>query len=202
VQGKAPLLVLLHGNDGNTYWMDRIWGAAAELRGVITLVLRCPAAGGFGDPSWWRWHQGKSYDAAWLRARMGEVARELPVDPARVFASGYSGGASFLSAYIREDPALFSAVAFVAGGAPPPPECMSRKTPASFLVGSRDTMLVSHVRPLHDALAQCGHEVKWDERAEVTHEAILWHVERGGAEGIVDWLLGRAGAGGGVDGGL
>ncbi len=196
------MLVLLHGNDGNTYWLDRIWGLAAERRGVITLVLRCPAAGGFGDPSWWRWHQGKDYDAAWLRARMREVERELPVDPSRIFASGYSGGASFLSAYMREDPALFSAVAFVAGGAPPPPECMSRKTPACFLIGSRDTMLVSHVRPLHDALEKCGHEVKWDERADVTHEAILWHVERGGAEGILDWLLGRAATQGGADGGL
>lgn len=182
-----PLLVMFHGNDGNTHWMDRIWHDPVARHGMIELVLKCP---GYGFPSWWRWHESAQHDPGWLRARLGEVAREVPIDMTRVYGTGYSGGASYLSAYITSDPSLFAAVSLVAGGVPAR-ACPTRAVPAHVLVGSVDTMLTSNVIPFREAWTRCGGEVEWDERAGVTHEGILWNVERGGAEAIVGWLLGK-----------
>jgi poly(3-hydroxybutyrate) depolymerase len=186
----APMLVVLHGDDGNTSWMDWLWHGAAERRGVVLMVLRCPGAGGYGDPSWARWLRSAAHDPAWLGARIDQVARQEAIDPSRVYASGYSSGASYLSWYVPEQPRRFAAVSLVAGGTHYNRACPACGTPTHFLVGGLDTMLASDIQPLRAHWGQCGgREIVWDVRDGMTHEGILWVVERGGADAIVSWML-------------
>jgi poly(3-hydroxybutyrate) depolymerase len=186
----APLLVVLHGDDGNTSWMDWIWHHATNQHNAVLLILRCPGAGGYGAPSWVRWLRSANHDPAWLAARIHDVEAHESIDSARIYASGYSSGGSYLSWYLTHAPPLFAAVSQVAGGTRQGTACPTCKTPLRFLVGSLDTMLASDIAPLRDWYQSCGgHEIVWDQREAMTHEGILWVVERGGADAILSWML-------------
>jgi poly(3-hydroxybutyrate) depolymerase len=186
------LLVVLHGDDGNTSWMEWIWHRTTDNNGVVLVLLRCPGAGGYGDPSWSRWQRSGHYDAGWLAARIGDVTAAHPIEARRIYAAGYSSGATYLSRATTEQPQRFAALSLVAGGTRPVPSCPACKLPVRFLVGSLDTMLKSDVAPLRDWYEACGgHEVVWQERVGMTHEGILWDLEHGEADAVMKWMLGH-----------
>jgi MYXO-CTERM domain-containing protein len=188
----APLLVALHGDGGGVRPLVRAWKRACAEAGVILLAPRCPRALGCTAGSWWQWLDTAGHDPAWLGAQIDAVTARFPVDPRRVWATGYSGGATYLGWYVPSFPTRFAAVAHVAGGVRYGGACPACKLPVLFVLGATDPMIVPYTRPLHDWYASCGeHEIVWETLRGVTHESILTTLEAGRAQQILGWLGAR-----------
>ncbi len=202
--GPRPLLVALHGDGGGVRPLVRAWKAAADAAGTILLAPRCPRELGCKAGSFWQWYDSSGHDPAWLGAQIDAVAARFPIDPRRVYATGYSGGATYLGWYAPTHATRFAAVAHVAGGAPYRPPCPACKVPVLFVLGALDPMIRPYARPLRDWYESCGgHEIAWETLPGVTHESILQVLEGGRARQILAWLLARpaACAGGALDAG-
>jgi predicted esterase len=193
--GPLPLLVALHGDGGGVRPLVRAWRRAAEKAGVILLAPRCPRDLGCTAGSWWQWLTTSGHDPAWLGAQIDAIEARFPVDRARVFATGYSGGATYLGWYVPWHPERFGAIAHVAGGARYGGPCPACKVPVLFVLGATDPMIGPYTRPLHEWYALCGgHENVWEILPGVTHESILATLEQGRAKEILAWLLARPAA--------
>lgn len=118
--GPAPLLLALHGGGGNAAQFER-WTRFSALADQAGFLVAYPE--GIGH----NWNDGrqdvqarafqeKVDDVAFLRAVVDDVARQHPVDRARVYATGVSNG-GFMSARLGiEAPDLVAAIAPVVGG--------------------------------------------------------------------------------------
>ena len=188
--GPRPLLIALHGDGGGVRALVRAWRAAAAAAGVVLLAPRCPRELGCTAGSWWQWYDSSGHDPAWLGAQIDAVTARFAVDPRRVFATGYSGGATYLGWYAPAHAARFAAVAHVAGGAAYRPPCPACKVPVLFVLGAADPMIGPYTRPLRDWYEACGgHEIVWETLPGVTHEGILQVLEAGRSRQILGWLL-------------
>ncbi len=193
--GPAPLLIALHGDGGNVRPLVRAWQAAAASAGVVLLAPRCPRELGCTSGSWWQWLDTAGHDPAWLGAQIDAVAARFPVDPRRTYATGYSGGATYLGWYAPLHAARFAAIAHVAGGASYRQACPACKVPVLFVLGATDPMIGPYTRPLHDYYRTCGgHETSWETLPGVTHDSILQSLQAGKAREILGWLLARPAA--------
>lgn len=193
--GPRPLLVALHGDGGAMLPLVRAWRDACDAAGVILLAPRCPRELGCTTQSYWQWLAGRGHDDAWLGGLVDAVAARHDVDPARVFATGYSGGATYLGWYVPKHPRRFAAVAHVAGGAPLGGACPTCKVPVLFTIGATDPMIEPYTAPLRRYYEACGgHEITWQVLPGVTHESILGHLQAGRAKEILAWLLARPAA--------
>jgi predicted esterase len=193
--GPRPLLVALHGDGGGAKKLFQSWKAACDAAGVILVAPRCPVDAGCPAGSFWQWYFSARHDPAWLGAQIDAVTARYPVDPARIYATGYSGGATYLGYYGPLNPKRFAAIAHVAGGKPFDVPCPSCKLPVLFVIGSTDPMVTPYTRPLRDYYQACGgHEVVWEALPGVTHEGILDVLRAGRSKSILDWLLARPAA--------
>jgi predicted esterase len=190
--GPRPLLVALHGDGGSVRAVVRAWKSAAAREGVILLAPECPRDLGCTAGSYWQWKASSGHDPKWLGAQIDAVAARFPVDPKRVFATGYSGGATYLGWYAPVNADRLAAVAHIAGGMPYRPSCPACKTPVLFVLGASDPMIGPYTRPLREWYEACGgHEIVWETLPGVTHESILQVLEGGRAKQILGWLLAR-----------
>lgn len=190
-----PLLVALHGDGGGVRQLVRAWKQAAADAGVLLLAPRCPQELGCPAGSFWRWYASAGHEPSWLGAQIDAVAARFPVDSRRLYATGYSGGATYLGWYAPTHATRFAAVAHVAGGAAYRPPCPTCKLPVLFVLGASDPMLGPYTRPLRDWYEACGgHEISWETLPGVTHEGILRVLEEGRARRILAWLLDRPAA--------
>jgi poly(3-hydroxybutyrate) depolymerase len=184
-----PLLVVLHGDLGDVARMTRTWSKAAEQAQVVLASLACPKDRGC-NASWWRWYLGARHDDAWLGAQIDAIAGGVPVDRRRIYAAGYSGGASYLGYYVPTHPERFAAVCYAAGGVRFVSECSACKTPVEFLIGSSDPMLKLYVETLHRWYEGCGgHAIEWQVLPGVSHEGLVDVLAAGKAAQVVSWML-------------
>jgi predicted esterase len=184
--------VALHGDGGGVRRLVRSFQAAADEAGVILLAPLCPRALGCTAGSFWKWLDTSGHDPAWLGAQIDAVTVRFSIDPRRIYAAGYSGGATYLGWYAPAHADRFAAVAHVAGGAAYRPPCPACKVPVLFLLGTTDPMIGPYTRPLRDWYASCeGHEISWETLPGVTHESILDVLSAGRARQILGWLLAR-----------
>ncbi|APR76380.1 Hypothetical protein A7982_01727 [Minicystis rosea] len=194
-EGPRPLLVALHGDGGAMVPLVRAFQAACDEAGVILLAPRCPREDGCAAGSYWQWLQDARHDERWLGSLIDAVAARWLIDPARVYAAGYSGGATYLGWYVPTHPLRFAAVAHIAGGAPYGRACPACKVPVLFTIGSVDPMIVPYTAPLRAYYDECGgHEVVWQSLPGVTHEGILGTLQAGRAKQVLQWLLARPAA--------
>lgn len=194
--GPRPLLVALHGDaNGDPSAAAKVLRAlrpASEKAGVILLVLRCPIEKGCRTGSFWRWRSTGEHDPGWVGAQIDAVTASLPVDAARVYAAGYSGGATYLGWYVPTYPERFAAVVYIAGGVPWGTPCPRCPVHVLFTLGAGDPMLVPYTRPLRDYYEGCGgNEVVWETLPGVSHEGILGLVQGGKGDSLLAWLLGH-----------
>jgi MYXO-CTERM domain-containing protein len=190
---ERPLLVALHGDGGGASKLFQAWKAACDAAGVILMAPRCPTdVGCSAASSWWQWYFTSRHDPAWLGAQVDAVTARFPVDPARIYATGYSGGATYLGYYVPQNPQRFAAVAHVAGGKPFSLPCPACKLPVLFVIGATDPMITPFTRPLREYYDACGgHEVVWEALRGVTHEGIVDVLRAGRSKSILSWLLAR-----------
>jgi polyhydroxybutyrate depolymerase len=113
-----PLVLVLHG------WRGRAVGIERRTRGTFDkladrdgAIVAYPEA--LGDP---RWNDGWPTDAApapddvgFLAALIDALAVEFGIDRRRVYAAGFSNGASMVYRLACERPELFAAVAPISG---------------------------------------------------------------------------------------
>jgi MYXO-CTERM domain-containing protein len=180
--GAAPLLVLLHGDGGESpLRLVEAWERFAAPRGIALLALACPRDLGCHG-SWWQWDG----DPAWLAARVEAARAHARIDPARVALVGWSGGASYLGRRLEDLGPTFSAVVFHGGGIPPAGSCAARPLPTYFLVGDGNPLHHLAMR-LRDDAARCGHEVTWDLIPRADH-AGEWKAQAARAEAVLAWV--------------
>jgi poly(3-hydroxybutyrate) depolymerase len=180
----APLVVLLHGDEGGPSMIATRFRAPVLSRGFLLLTPKCPRDRGCTTGSYWRWDA----EPSWLTTLVDDVGRAHPLDRSRVFLVGWSGGSSYLG---RVAPRLhgFSALALVGGGLPPAeaPTCAACALPAYFLQGDRNP-LHSLAVEARDALGACGSAIEWDLLAGRDHGGELSALTPAKIGTMLDWM--------------
>ena len=170
--GALPLLVALHGDSHDAREMVAAWSAVTK--DAILFAPTCPKDLHCPGGSWWRWYQSADHDPAWLTTQIAAVRAKYPVDPARIYATGYSGGSSYLGYYVPQHSADFAAVAYVSGGYPYSETCASCKLPVRVVIGAADGMLDPYVKPLLRFYETCGgHDVTQRIVPNLGHQGML-----------------------------
>ena len=151
-----PLLIALHGDEGDPSYIRSVWDPVGEQLGAIVLSPECPRALGCAG-SWWGWLQSATYDDAWLGQQVDQVEASYHVDRTREYLTGWSGGADFLGWYALAHADRFAAAAFVVGGVPYYQQCPAKPLPAYFLMGSNDFRYASgQPGQVQGILSACG----------------------------------------------
>ncbi|MBX3220708.1 MAG: hypothetical protein KF795_09325 [Labilithrix sp.] len=110
---KYPLVMVLHGSPGTAESMRGAFPFEPTSKGAAIVVY--PNALG---QDWDLYGLNPNVDMEYLKALVGEIAKTLPVDEARVFGTGWSGGGFFVSQTACRFGGVFRAIAIHAGGAP------------------------------------------------------------------------------------
>ncbi|GAB3459522.1 PHB depolymerase family esterase [Kineococcus endophyticus] len=141
VPGRAPLVVALHGLDGEAGAFARGTGlaAAASEAGVALVVPR--AAGR-------AWNDGRlgpdgPDDAAFVRAVVAQLVAEGAVHPGRVVVSGFSNGAGMAMVLAARHPLDWAGAVAVSGELLAGPGA-TRPLPAAVRGGAGPPVWVSH----------------------------------------------------------
>jgi poly(3-hydroxybutyrate) depolymerase len=152
----APLLVLLHGSYGSGAAMVSWWSSIAEQEGI---VLVGPDA---REREAW---QLRADGPQFIRALIDAVAAKHPIDRARIYLFGTSGGAVYSLMLSMLESQLFAATAIHAGAWRAPNEFRAvpyakRKIPIAIFIGDKDEYFpLFAVRKTKSALEQAGHPV-------------------------------------------
>lgn len=119
-----PLVLVFHGGGGTAEGMEKLtrFDALAERE---TFFVAYPEAVGRHwndgrEVESFESHREKVDDVAFVEAVIGAIAGEHPIDPARVYATGFSNGAIFVQDLARRLSPRIAAIASVAGGVPEP----------------------------------------------------------------------------------
>ena len=172
----APLVVLFHGAGGSADRVLPLLRAQADARGLVLLVPDSRRQ------SWDIRYGPFDWDAAFLDLALAWTFDRVRVDPARVFAAGFSDGASYaLSLGITNGDLFGGLVAFSPGFLVP---ATRRGKPACFVShGTSDPVLPIErtSRVIVPRLRGDGYDVTYREFAgghtvppEVAAEAVDW----------------------------
>jgi poly(3-hydroxybutyrate) depolymerase len=183
----APLLVVLHGDGGAPKSMLGVWEKPALARGIIVFAPKCPVDDGCTNASWWQW--GK--DPSWLDAQIDAIDKVRPIDRARVWGAGWSGGASWFGWRAPDLVGRFAAVSIDGGGMMPHTTTCDRHCSfdAHFLTGDKNPLhsLVVDLRAWMDGCA--AGEVKWELLPGKDHGGEWVALTKPGkADEILDWF--------------
>lgn len=117
---KVPVVFDFHGSNSNPDGqLNRSsWDKVAEENGFIVVAPQGSLSGKFTGTYAWNVpfvtaQEGGLDEIAFIQQALRTVKEEFCVDPARIYASGYSGGGRMLSAYLCAGRDDFSAVGFV-----------------------------------------------------------------------------------------
>jgi polyhydroxybutyrate depolymerase len=112
---KNALVLILHGRGGRGRFIERraSFDALAEEAGVV--VAYPDALHALWNDGWWP--NAAADDVGFLSALAEELVREFRIDPARVYAAGFSNGAGMVHRLACETD-RFAAIAAVAGDMP------------------------------------------------------------------------------------
>ncbi len=202
-----PLLLVLHGGGGNGEQIRETSGlAAAGLRAGYVVVF--PDGTGPMRGKLLTWNSGGLAvyasehdidDVGFLREVVTDVQKRVPIDPARVFATGHSNGGMMCHRLAREAADVFTGIAVVAGAMN-----FTRadaKSPIAVLMvhGSNDQHVLYEGGTPRAAIGRVG------ERQDASvRMAIDYYLERNGLNGYPEkkadgkvctdtWALGKSG---------
>lgn len=180
-----PLLVVMHGNHEDAATAATRWQDVAVERGYVVLSLHCPRGAGCDDGMWYRWKT----TPAWITEQVRAVIRAMPIDQTKIYAAGWSGGATAIGMHAPVLDEMFAGVVFHGGGQPPltTKECPARALPAYFLVGDANPAHPAAVR-LRDYFERCNQELTWDLLPGAGHGREDEALDRAKAGEILDWL--------------
>ena len=144
--GRVPLVLAFHGHHGNASLMRVTTGldAAADAFGVAVAYPNGTGPfGGWLGLSWnaatccGRAHRRQVDDVAFADSLVARLGRALPVDTARVYATGFSNGGMLALLLACRSARTYDAVADV-GGAMPDTNCRPARPVSVLLVQGTD----------------------------------------------------------------
>jgi N-acetylmuramoyl-L-alanine amidase len=187
-RASRALVVVLHGDDAGASSMVADWRAATRAAHLALFAPQCPRELGC-DGSWWRWLASERYDEHWMDREIAAVRSSLGIE--RVYLAGFSGGATYLSAWAPAHARDFTAIALVSGGATMTDTCPSAPQSALLMIGSDDDMLDQYVRPFAAWFAGCkGTTTTWRIVPQLGHHEMHRALVDGRAKQTIEWLLG------------
>jgi polyhydroxybutyrate depolymerase len=112
LKGRVPLLITMHAltQSGSTHEAESGWSPFADAHRFIVAYPD-------GLANSWDFQEG-SYDVAFLRSVAADIASRWCIDPARMYASGYSDGAHMAQRLACDAEDVFASVTEYAGGSP------------------------------------------------------------------------------------
>lgn len=152
----VPLVLILHGAGGTATWTlgETGWAATADRDGFLALLPEGTRAdpnrppGFLNNPQVWndgspRARLGRPGvdDVGFLAAVLDQVQAHYAVDPAQVFATGFSNGAGMVFRLAAELSPRLAAIAPVAGHWWLPDRRPTRPMPTLYLVGDADPLV-------------------------------------------------------------
>jgi len=157
VSDPAPLVFFLHGGGGSAegVWAQehgRSWRSLADENGFVLVVPEGRADPDNTDAHHWndcRTDVGSEAvrsevdDVGFLVGLIDEVAKTVPIDPDRVYATGASNGGMMTYRLAIEAGDRFAAVAAVIANLPDPSECTASPRPIPILImnGTDDPLM-------------------------------------------------------------
>lgn len=154
-EGPKPLVLLLHGAGGNARNALQAyrWDRMADREGfVVAAAQGLPARPGgsanlMTNPNVWndgseRFSAARRQidDVAFLVAVLDDAARRTPIDPMRVYVTGFSNGAAMTFLVASRIPGRFAAAAPVSSHWWQPVPQLARGVPLLFIVGDSDPL--------------------------------------------------------------
>lgn len=141
-----PLLLVLHGAGGNAAKAERATGLTqlADADGFIVAYPNGTHATGVAGEFAWnagtccaRPKKKNIDDVAFIMAAISDIQAQLPVDPDRIYVSGFSNGGMLSYRLACERPGFFAGVAVVSG-ALNVPGCAATATSVIMIHGTAD----------------------------------------------------------------
>lgn len=118
-----------------------------------------------------------------------ELPAELPIDPRRLYITGYSMGAFGVWIGIGRHPELFAAAIPIAGGGDPVQAAAASAAVWAFHGDADPVVPVDRTREMVEAVRQGGGNVRYNELPGVDHGAYGAALT---TPGLVDWLFEQA----------
>ena len=152
----SPVVLFLHGMGATASWADEEtgWSQLAVRKGFTLVLPEAMSANPDRPPRFLtnpqRWNDGcptsghveaVADDVAFIGRVIDDVRTRLPIDPARVFLSGFSNGAAMAFRAATELSDRIAAVAPVAGYRWVPHPLLARPIPTNYLIGSHDPLV-------------------------------------------------------------
>jgi MYXO-CTERM domain-containing protein len=178
---------VLHGDEGSTRVVLRLWKGSVEKRGYILLALSCPKDKGCNG-SYWRW----GGDPGFMLPSLDAVEASYNVDRARIYLSGWSGGSTYMGMSAPLLSPRFAALNLNAGGIPPEgsaiSSCAPCKAPVYYFMGGKNPF--AHLaESARDYYKRCGHDVVWDFGKNLDHPGELLALSKATTqERILAWF--------------
>ena len=157
---KVPLVIYLHGKGNRVLTKEHLGFAEAVAkpenlgqRPCIVFAPQCP------DENGW---QGTTGDA--MMKTLKDMMRNLPIDPDRVYITGYSMGGYGTFAFLNQESRMFAAGIPIAGGANVVIARELKKTPLWIFHGEKDDVVrPDDSRAIAKALEKMKAPVKYTE---------------------------------------
>lgn len=156
--GSLAAILMLHGAGGSAAWArdETRWNETADKHSFAVaypdgLAVDPSKPSGFLDnPRVWNAGAGPGLvvnrgpdDVAFLAAVIADLPRQAPIDPNRVFTTGFSNGAAMSFQFASQRPDLVTAIAPVAGFCPRVAP-VARPVPTLYIVGDSDPLVPIH----------------------------------------------------------
>ncbi len=151
-----PVVVLLHGAGGTADWTleETDWGPKADREGFRIVVPEgtrpdpSRPAGFLENPQVWNDGGGRGLlggsladDVGFIRAMLDRVVVDYPVDPRRLYVTGFSNGAGMTFRLGAELSEKFAALAPVAGHLRMKDPRPAIARPTLYMIGSADPLM-------------------------------------------------------------
>lgn len=179
-----PLLVDFHGTGGGAepeiLYKNPELLALADAEGFLVVRPRSRSSKEGGTDEIYRWDEnpgdlGRNVDFA--HALVADLEGRYHIDPARVYASGFSSGSNMAAQFLADDPAVFKGLGLVAGGAWTAP-VVGADPPARIYAttGYRDYLWYA-AAGTRDLLAGAGYPMDhfFLRESDMGHELYGWH---------------------------
>ncbi len=182
--GETPLPVLLHFHGWSRTGVhaqrsERV-GASARRRGVLLVTPN-------GRGKSWNFWNDSTEDVPFTDAVLADVAQRFPVDPDRIFVSGYSYGSAMAWRYVCQSGSDVAALLAVAGSIDQREACPEAPQEVRHVHGLADTVMdfpmgpggdvtypVALWRRAFDCNGEARAEGEWQTRSFLTFSRTGW----------------------------